>query len=160
MTVGDFLRLTQGFTVPMVVLSHRADILQRIADACGRSIKSLCLERQNLALILSNILLQRSGDAITLVMSCFAFISLDLSETECMELFKGEPYLTAAELLKAAADICGQDSHTVSHSSARWSFQADSVANKHGNLCFGKYGFWTTYVGRECSSSRGYWSFF
>ena len=146
MTVRDFLQLTQGFTVPMLVLNHRADILQRIADACGRSIKSLCVERQNLALILSHILLQRSGDAITLIMSCFAFISLDLSERECMELFKCEPYLTASELLKTAADICGQDSHAVSYASTRWIFWANSVANKHGTLCFGKYGFWTASV--------------
>ncbi|KAL9130247.1 MAG: hypothetical protein Q9217_001540 [Psora testacea] len=104
MGVSDFLVLTQAYTIPFFVLRKRQDILQRIADASGQSIMTLCREHNNMAAILSNILLQTSTDAESLVMALLKSISPEFSKVDCAELLKSEPQATAAELLKFASD--------------------------------------------------------
>ncbi|KAL9104639.1 MAG: hypothetical protein Q9163_000443 [Psora crenata] len=104
MSVSDFLVLTQVHTIPFFVLRKRQDSLQRIADASGLSIMALCREHNNMAAILSNILLETSTDAESLVMALLKAVSPDFNSVDCAELLKSEPQATAAELLKFAGD--------------------------------------------------------
>jgi len=104
MSVSDFLSLTQVHTIPFFVLTKKQDVLQRIADACGQSIMVLCREHNNLAAILSNILLQGSSDVESLVMSLLNAVSKEFSSVDCAELLKSEPQATATELLKSAGE--------------------------------------------------------
>ena len=104
MSIPDFLVLTQVHTIPFFVLTKKQDILQRIADACGRSIMTLCREHNNLAAILANILLRSSDDAENLVMALLNAVSPDFVHVDCAELLKSEPQATAAELLKSAGE--------------------------------------------------------
>lgn len=104
MSVSDFLSMTQVHTVPFFVLTKRQEILQRIADACGQSIMVLCREHNNLAAILSCVLLRSSHDVETLVMALLNAISPEFSNVDCAELLKSEPQATASELLRAAGE--------------------------------------------------------
>ena len=104
MSVPDFLVHTQVHTIPFFVLRKRQDILQRIADASGQTIMALCREHNNMAAILSNVLLQTSADVESLVMALLKSVSPDFHNVDCAELLKSEPQATAAELLKFASD--------------------------------------------------------
>lgn len=104
MTVSDFLVLTQVHTIPFLVLTKRHDVLQRIAEACGQSIMGLCREHNNLAAILSTILLRNSSEADSLVMALLNAVSPEFQNLDCAELLKSEPQATAAELLKFAGE--------------------------------------------------------
>ena len=115
MSVSDLLVQTQVHTVPFFVLTKRQDALQRIAEACNQSTMALCQEHQNLAAILSNILLQPSADSESLVMALLNSVSPDFKNVDCAELLKSEPQASAAELLKFAGE--GEETRTsqVSH---------------------------------------------
>lgn len=104
MGVPDFLRMTQVHTVPFFVLIKRQDILQRIADACGHSIMALCREHNNLAAILSCVLLRTSSDVEIVVMNLLNAVSPEFSNVDCAELLKSEPQATASELLRAGGE--------------------------------------------------------
>ena len=104
MSVSDFLSMTQAHTVPFFVLTKKQDILQRIADACGQSIMVLCREHNNLAAILSCVLLRTSSDVESLVMALLNAVSPEFANVDCAELLKSEPQSTASELLKAAGE--------------------------------------------------------
>ena len=104
MSVSDFLVLTQTHTVPHFVLRKKRGILQRIADASGQSVMTLCREHSNLAAILSNILLQPSSDVESLVINLLNSVSPEFNNVDSAELMKSEPQATAAELLKYAGD--------------------------------------------------------
>ncbi len=104
MSVSDFLSMTQVHTVPFFVLTKKQDVLQRIADACGQSIMVLCREHNNLAAILSCVLLQTSSDVESLVMALLNAVSPEFGNVDCAELLKSEPQSTASELLRAAGE--------------------------------------------------------
>ena len=104
MSVSDFLSMTQVQTVPFFVLTKKQDILQRIADACGQSIMALCREHNNMAAILSCVLLRNSSDVENLVMALLNAVSPEFGSVDCVELLKSEPQSTASELLKAAGE--------------------------------------------------------
>lgn len=104
MSVSDFLCLTQVYTIPFLVLTKRRDILSKIADACGRTIMPLCMDHNNMAAILSSILLQPSEDMDNMIMALFNAASPDFSQLDHVELIRAEPILTASELLKAASE--------------------------------------------------------
>ena len=104
MTVVDFLRLTQYYTTPYLVLTKKRDILQRVAGACGRSIKDHCMDHNNLAAILAYVLLQPSKNAEDMTMRLLRSASSEFDYVDCAELVKGEPMLTASELLKVAGE--------------------------------------------------------
>ena len=104
MSVSDFLSMTQVHTVPFLVLTKKQEVLQRIADACGQSIMVLCREHNNLAAILSCVLLRTSSDVESLVMALLNSISPEFANVDCAELLKSEPQSTAAELLRAAGE--------------------------------------------------------
>ena len=103
-SVADFLSMTQVYTVPFFVLTKKKDILQRIADASGQSIMVLCREHNNLAAILSCILLRTSSDVEDLVMNLLNAVSPEFGNVDCAELLKSEPQATASELLRAAGE--------------------------------------------------------
>ncbi len=105
MSVSDFLSMTQIHTVPFFVLIKKQDILQRIADACGHSIMALCRDHNNLAAILSCVLLRTSNDVDSLVMSLLNAVSPEFSNVDCAELLKSEPQATASELLRAGGEM-------------------------------------------------------
>ena len=115
MTVTDFLRLTQYHTTPYLVLTKKRDILQRVADACGRSIKDQCMDHNNLAAVLAYILLQPSKDTEDMIMGLLRAASSEFDHVDCAELVKGEPMLTASELLKAAGEDDDLKKSRVSH---------------------------------------------
>ena len=104
MSVSDFLSMTQVYTVPHFVLTKKKDVLQRIADACGQSIMALCREHNNLAAILSCVLLQTSSDVESLVMNLLNAVSPEFGNVDCAELLRSEPQATASELLRAAGE--------------------------------------------------------
>ena len=104
MSVSGFLSMTQVHTVPFLVLTKKQEVLQRIADACGQSIMVLCREHNNLAAILSCVLLRTSSDVESLVMALLNSISPEFANVDCAELLKSEPQSTAAELLRAAGE--------------------------------------------------------
>ena len=104
MSVSDFLSMTQAHTVPYFVLTKKQDVLQRIADACGQSIMVLCKEHNNLAAILSCVLLRTSSDVENVVMALLNAISPEFGNVDCADLLKSEPQATASELLKAAGE--------------------------------------------------------
>lgn len=104
MTVPDFLLFTQTYTVPYLVLTKKRDILQRIADSCNRSPKSLCMEHNNWAAILASTLLQESSDIENLIMGLFSTVTPEFGKIHYTELLKAEQPLTAGEILKAASE--------------------------------------------------------
>ena len=104
MSVSDFLSTTQAHTVPYFVLTKKQDVLQRIADACGQSIMVLCRDHNNLAAILSCVLLRTSSDVESLVMALLNAVSPEFGNVDCADLLKSEPQATAAELLRAAGE--------------------------------------------------------
>ena len=104
MTVSEFLLFTQTYTIPYLVLTKKRDILQRVADSCNRSPKTLCMEHSNLAAILACILLQDSDNMENMIMVLFAAVSPEFSKIDYTELLKAEQPLTASELLKAAGE--------------------------------------------------------
>ena len=104
MSVSDFLSMTQVHTVPFLVLTKKQDVLQRIADACGQSIMVLCREHNNLAAILSCVLLRTSEDAESLIMALLNAVSPEFGNVDCAELLKSEPQSTASELLRVAGE--------------------------------------------------------
>lgn len=104
MSVSEFLSMTQVHTVPFFVLTKKQDALQRIADACGQSIMTLCREHNNLAAILSCVLLQYSGDVESMVINLLHAVSPEFGNVDCAELLRSEPQAIAAELLRAAGE--------------------------------------------------------
>ena len=104
MTVTEFLRFTQIYTIPYLVLTKKRDILQKVADSCNRSPKTICMDHHNLAAILSCILLQNSEDMESMIMNLFAVVSPEFTKIDYTELLKAEQPLTASELLKVAGE--------------------------------------------------------
>lgn len=104
MNVPDFLVLTQMHTIPYFVLQRRHEILQRIADACGLTIMTVCREHSNLAAILSSVLLKISDDVEAQMMALLNGVSPEFASVNCADLLKSEPQATATELLKIAGE--------------------------------------------------------
>ena len=114
MTVTEFLRFTQTYTIPYLVLTKKREILQKVADSCNRSPKTLCMDHHNLAAILSCILLQTSDNMESMIMNLFAVVSSEFSKIDYAELIKAEQPLTASELLKVAGEDTGSKRDHVS----------------------------------------------
>ena len=65
---------------------------------------ALCREHNNLAAILSCVLLRSSSDVENLVMNLLNAVSPEFKNVDCSELLKSEPQATASELLRAAGE--------------------------------------------------------
>lgn len=114
MSVSEFLSMTQVYTVPFFVLTKKQDVIQRLADACGQSTMVLCREHNNLAAILSCVLLRDCNDVESLVMALLNSVSPEFRNVDCAELLKSEPQSTASELLRAAGENDGMQRPRVS----------------------------------------------
>ncbi|KAL8900267.1 MAG: hypothetical protein Q9207_005780 [Kuettlingeria erythrocarpa] len=104
LNVSELLRMTQMYTLPYFVLTKQLNVLQRIAKACGQSIKDLCRVQSNMSAILAYIMIRSGNEAEITTMTALRAISSDFVNVNYSELVKSEPVLTATELLKAAGD--------------------------------------------------------
>ncbi|KAL8715001.1 MAG: hypothetical protein Q9220_000958 [cf. Caloplaca sp. 1 TL-2023] len=128
-SVSELLRLTQAYTLPHLVLTKQAEVLKRVADACNRSIKELCMEPTNMPAILAYIILRSSNQAEIAIMASYQAISPDFVNIDCSELVKSEPVLIASELLKSAGDA---EESTSPRASEGIHFLASLMYGKHG----------------------------
>lgn len=108
MNINTFLLLTQLETIPFLVLTHKKDVLQRIASARHpkTSIEDLILSPpKNLAAVISFLLAQPSSDVEQSAWSHLTEVAPGLQKsTELANLIKLDPVLIACEMLKAAGD--------------------------------------------------------
>lgn len=105
-TVPEFLVLTKTSTLPYLILMKRQDVLRRIAQAHGSSVsvRSICIEHLNMAVILAFLLVQPSTDPETTIMVLLGEVSSEFKNIDLADLVRAEPILIAFELLKAAAE--------------------------------------------------------
>ena len=106
LSVPQFLQQTQFFTIPYLALTKKREVLQRVAESCGpeHSVKSLCMGHDQLAAILSYLLLQPWEDMENMVMSLLCHASPEFKDVNLEELIKSAPMLTGFELLKVAGE--------------------------------------------------------
>jgi serine/threonine-protein kinase ATR len=101
--VNQFLTMTEGHTVPSLVLHHKKDILQRLANARGEgvTVHDVCLQpRSNMAAILTLLLSQPGTNVEEAAFSCLTDASSTFRETNLDILVQSDPTLIACELLK------------------------------------------------------------
>ncbi|KAL9615276.1 MAG: hypothetical protein Q9167_000247 [Letrouitia subvulpina] len=125
----ELLKETQAFTIPYLVLTKRRDILQKVADACGQTIRTICMEHSNMASILTNILLCPSEDVEGMVVTLLRSASSEFNQIDCAELVRTEPVLIASELLKVAGDA---DRYKGSKAREALHFLANLTHDRHG----------------------------
>lgn len=110
MEVNEFLKATQSYTLPWMVLWRRGDVIARIAKAAskgGVTVEVLCHE--NMGSILALLFTQDSPDLekmakSLLVSACEKYHSVDIGE-----LVRPDAMPIAAELLKLAGDAADRD---------------------------------------------------
>ena len=104
MDVNQFLTMTEGSTVPSLVLHRKKEILQRIANARGAdvTIHDVCLQpRSNMTAILTLLLLSQPGaDVEESAFQCLTEVSSGFRAVDLDTLVKAEPTQLACELLK------------------------------------------------------------
>lgn len=106
--VKSFLIMTQRDTLPVLVLTKRKDIIQRIADARGdgSSVRDVCWQPlTNLASILTCLLTQcSSADLEESAFACLTEVDPEFKRTSMRELIKQDPTLIACEIIKYCAE--------------------------------------------------------
>lgn len=106
MTVDDFLRLTELYILPYLVLTRKRDLISRVG-ATYKEAKSpfdICSEKNNLAAILAFLLSQPSSNPETATMSVLADVDIAFKGRTLAELVRTEPILIACDLLKGLGD--------------------------------------------------------
>lgn len=101
--VNQFLTMTEGSTIPSLVLHRKKDILQRIANARGAdvTIHDVCLQpRSNMAAILTLLLSQPGTNVEEAAFQCLTEVSSGFRAVDLDTLVKTDPTLLACELLK------------------------------------------------------------
>ncbi|KAF2724888.1 hypothetical protein K431DRAFT_261173 [Polychaeton citri CBS 116435] len=109
--VNTLLMETQRDTVPVLVLTRRRDVLQRIAVLRGPNAKvqDVCLQPPaNLASTISYLLFQPSTDVEDAVMACLGEVAPELEGSDLSTLVKADSTLIAVEMLKLAAEASAQ----------------------------------------------------
>lgn len=104
MSVDEFLVLTQVYTVPYFVLTKKRDILQKLAQSCGQSVGLLCMDHNNMAAILTCILLHPSDDMGSIYLKFLAAMSSEFSDIRWRDLLWAQAVSIASELLKVASE--------------------------------------------------------
>ena len=106
MNVPDFLKHTQFYTIPFLILSKNRDVLQRIADANGpqANVASICLEPAQLSATLAYLLVQPFQDPKQAILALLRQASPEFDQVDIPELFRAGPMGIAFELLKIAGD--------------------------------------------------------
>ncbi|KAL2807609.1 hypothetical protein BJX63DRAFT_436875 [Aspergillus granulosus] len=110
MRVDDFLRLTEVFVLPHLVLSRKRDVIARIG-ATYKEVKTpfdICSGKDNLAAILAFLLCQPSSEPQKMIMSTLSAIDSAFDGRTLAELVRIEPILIACDLLKGLGDM-GKD---------------------------------------------------
>ncbi|KZF22699.1 hypothetical protein L228DRAFT_247070 [Xylona heveae TC161] len=102
--VSDLLIQTQIYTLPYLVLHQRSDLIQRIAQARGVSVRVLCLDKSNLAAILALLLVHPSTDVEKTTMALLYRASPDLQGADFMDIVASDPITLTYELLRAAGE--------------------------------------------------------
>ncbi|OOO03775.1 phosphatidylinositol 3- and 4-kinase catalytic [Aspergillus oryzae] len=106
MKVDDFLRLTELYVLPHLVLTRKRDIIARIG-ATYKDVKTpfdICSEKNNLAAILAFLLSQASSNPQDLAMSALSEIDNAFEGRTLAELVRIEPILIACHLFKGLGD--------------------------------------------------------
>ena len=106
MSVPGFLKHTQFYTIPYLIVTRSQDSLQRIAEANGpeSTIAAICLEPSQLATTLAYIMVQPSLDQKSTILTLLSAASPDFARADISEFFRAEPLGIAFELLKIAGD--------------------------------------------------------
>ena len=124
MKVDDFLRLTEPYILPYLVLTRKRDMISRVG-ATYKDTKSpfdICSEKDNLAAILAFLLSQPSPNPEGMTMSVLAEVDSTFKGRTLAELVRTEPILIACDLLKSLGDL-GDDGKGI-ESKSRVSVQA------------------------------------
>ena len=106
MKVDDFLRLTEVYILPYLVLTRKRDVIVRIG-AAYKDVKSpfdICSEKDNLGAILAFLLCQPSSDPEGMIMSLLADVDPAFKGHTLGELVRTEPIPIACDLLKGLGD--------------------------------------------------------
>ncbi|PTU20188.1 hypothetical protein P175DRAFT_0502334 [Aspergillus ochraceoroseus IBT 24754] len=107
MKVDDFLRLTEVYVLPHLVVSRKHDIIARIGGTY-KDVKTpfdICSEKNNLAAILAFLLSQPSSDSEKMIMSTLSAVDPAFEGRTLAELVRIEPILIACDLLKGLGDM-------------------------------------------------------
>ncbi|KAK1813304.1 serine/threonine-protein kinase M1 [Friedmanniomyces endolithicus] len=104
--VNNFLLTTQRHTVPMLVLTKRKDVLQRIAAARGTAnISDLVLQpKTNLAATMAVLLTQPANDVDEAALECLEGVAANFRGTDLKNLVKIDAPMVACEMLKRTGD--------------------------------------------------------
>ncbi|KAL4923269.1 protein kinase MEC1 [Aspergillus undulatus] len=106
MTVDDFLRLTEVYVLPHLVLSRKRELIARIGGT-HQDVKTpfdICSEKNNLAAILAFLLCQPSSDPQKMIMSTLYEVDSTFEGRTLADLVRIEPILIACDLLKGLGD--------------------------------------------------------
>jgi serine/threonine-protein kinase ATR len=101
--VNQFLTMTDGYTVPSLVLHRKKDILQRLATARGENVTvhHVCRQpRSNLAAILVLLLSQSSTNVEEATWQCLTEAAPDFHKTDLDTTVQSDSTYLACELLK------------------------------------------------------------
>lgn len=106
MKVDDFLRLTEIYILPYLVLTRKRDVIVRIGAAYkdAKSPFDICSEKDNLGAILAFLLCQPSSDPEGMIMSLLADVDITFKGHTLGELVRTEPIPIACDLLKGLGD--------------------------------------------------------
>ncbi|KAJ5108762.1 hypothetical protein N7456_005437 [Penicillium angulare] len=110
MKVDSFLRLTEVYVLPYLVLTRKRDIIARIGASRdeAESPFDVCSEKNNLAAILAFLLSQECKNPEAMIMSLLAEIDPAFKGRTLAELVRIEPILIACDLLKSLGDASEQ----------------------------------------------------
>ncbi|KAL2832369.1 hypothetical protein BDW59DRAFT_104134 [Aspergillus cavernicola] len=106
MRVDDFLKMTEVYVLPHLVLSRKREVIARIGGAY-KDVKTpfdICSEKDNLAAILAFLLCQPSSDPQKMIMSTLSAVDSAFDGRALADLVRIEPILIACDLLKGLGD--------------------------------------------------------
>ncbi|EAA61621.1 hypothetical protein AN6975.2 [Aspergillus nidulans FGSC A4] len=106
MTVDDFLRLTEVYVLPHLVLWRKREVIARIGCTYkdAKTPFDICSEKDNLAAILAFLLCQPSSEPQKMIMSTLSAVDPAFNGRTLAELVRIEPILIACDLLKGLGD--------------------------------------------------------
>lgn len=104
--VPEYLKLTQHYTLPYLVLWRRAEIVEKIAQAVGLKVWDVC--HNNLAAILALLLAEEGDNIQQSTMDLLINTSAEFKKCSFTELVRPEAVSIVAELLKASGDADGE----------------------------------------------------
>ncbi|KAI9373995.1 hypothetical protein BJX61DRAFT_532757 [Aspergillus egyptiacus] len=106
MKVDDYLKMTEVYVLPHLVLSRKRDVIAKIGGTykVAKSPFDICSEKDNLASILAFLLCQPSSDPQTMIMSTLSSVDSAFEGRTLAELVRIEPILIACDLLKGLGD--------------------------------------------------------